>query len=594
MIVKKTINSDFRRKIIIRILISLLILIVVLLGVSFFFYDSSLIFPTTGNAVLTSYSGTGYASPIGKFTISPDGSSVISLNPSNPLVNLNVKVTEPGGYVYAIFYVFNYRLNKWVPFAFPQATVDNSNWIADSAEVDISLNATNNLINNNIGPNYVVTYSCKKDANLWKCGYESPTVNNQWMLHKFDVSGIISPASITPNSCVSNADCGSGNCTGHVCVNGIASSTVDLTSCRSLDQPGVTYVLKNNVVCTEPSCDTCFYITADNIILDGNGFSIDYITIGNYTPDYSASDSNGLIVNYLGNDVVNSFTLNNARLDGFSVPEDLTKLSISNSTFNYITLNEDARINEINAKNIITSGDLVARRINLTNSVISGTYLIANGKDDVDYIDDGEAGGEIYLKNTSAGSLRANGGYGNNGGRGGNIILIDSNVGDIGANGGSGYSGGGGGFGGSLELVGSNVSNNIYANGGWGTRAGGNGGNIVLNGFSSENEFVECSVNDIFAVGGFGDTYFGGNGGRVDIYNSFKYINSINVNGGDIGIADLYESVGAGGYVYIYTPCTFASYGGPFLCSSGSYFSEGAYQTNPSFDGSCSIACTNV
>lgn len=46
---------------------------------------------------------------------------------------------------------------------------------------------------------------------------------------------------------------------------------VEMNSCGVLDQANAIYLLKNNITTT----DTCFTITADNIILDGQGFNVD-------------------------------------------------------------------------------------------------------------------------------------------------------------------------------------------------------------------------------------------------------------------------------------------------------------------------------
>ena len=49
------------------------------------------------------------------------------------------------------------------------------------------------------------------------------------------------------------------------------ASAIEITTCQTLNIAGATYTLQNDIVTT----GTCFTITADNITLDGNGFTID-------------------------------------------------------------------------------------------------------------------------------------------------------------------------------------------------------------------------------------------------------------------------------------------------------------------------------
>ncbi|MBM3247706.1 hypothetical protein FJZ17_04180, partial [Candidatus Pacearchaeota archaeon] len=486
----------FRRKVIIRLIISLLILAAVLISVSLYYYGS-LPFSSTGKAVLTGgYDNVGYATPTGKFSITPDNDP--NQVGSNQMFDLRVNVTEPGGYVYAIFYVFNYRLNRWMPFAFPQATEENTNWIANSAEVDLSLNATANLINSNEGKNYIVAYSCKKDSGVWKCGYNDLTgANNQWMLHQFSVSGITNPAPVLTGSCMIDSDCASGNCTNHVCAAGVPNSpsVVEIDSCMELGLPNTLYILQNDAWCNIDDCTGCFVVTADNVILDGNGHQTWGVEIGTPYPS--------------GELIINNFTLRNITAENIYVHRALESLNFY--YVNLLSFSISEPISKINGLGLNTYERLVAGTINLINSSVSnldvsGTfnnYYCPEG-----YSGCGNNGGNITLINSIAYDLNANGleGY-VYGGKGGNIYLKDSSVNNVYVSGGDGRIIAGGGIAGSGGIIylESSLASALSSNGGnTNGEVGGSGGQIII---------YNSIANSAQVNGGSGGSYGAGSGG---------------------------------------------------------------------------------
>ena len=121
------------------------------------------------------------------------------------------------------------------------------------------------------------------------------------------------------------------------------ASAEDITGCRDLNVSGTTYVLQDNVSTNE----TCFTITADNITLDGNGFTIDGDDVGNDIGIY-ANGYDGLIardfsnitdfrwgvVLYLNsNNNITNITANSNWEDGFRLFSSLNN-TITNITAN--------------------------------------------------------------------------------------------------------------------------------------------------------------------------------------------------------------------------------------------------------------------
>lgn len=71
---------------------------------------------------------------------------------------------------------------------------------------------------------------------------------------------------------------------------------VNLTTCRVLDQANTVYTLRNNITVS----GTCFNITAENVTLDGNGYTI----IGNQS-------GNGILISGYSNAIIRNFRITN-------------------------------------------------------------------------------------------------------------------------------------------------------------------------------------------------------------------------------------------------------------------------------------------
>jgi len=179
----------------------LLIVCVVLFVVGGFFYLNNI----TGNIILADYSITEYAPP---YNILKDNASIFNITPeqidgfADEIINIEANVSMPGGYVYKKGYIFNYNSGQWEVFNFDQTAVGSSYWIKDFASVDLIINSSRMLTE---GENYIVAYACEKVDEEWKCGCNSPTSCEKWMLQIFNVTNISNPA--VPTSCTSDDNC---------------------------------------------------------------------------------------------------------------------------------------------------------------------------------------------------------------------------------------------------------------------------------------------------------------------------------------------------------------------------------------------------
>ncbi|MAE42780.1 hypothetical protein CMO93_03340 [Candidatus Woesearchaeota archaeon] len=103
------------------------------------------------------------------------------LSPDSQPISLEINNNHEGGYIYNMGYVDT--VDGWVSFEFPQETVRQSNWIRNSASTTVSL-TTDKIF---LGENDVVTYSCKKYDDVWRCGcsnQDGPC--NQWMITTYE------------------------------------------------------------------------------------------------------------------------------------------------------------------------------------------------------------------------------------------------------------------------------------------------------------------------------------------------------------------------------------------------------------------------
>lgn len=173
------------------ILYSLILLIAV--GVSFFFFN----FKTIGNVLLEevigvpNYSDYDYSpsydvfnndAPL--FTLSDD-EFVVSDNDS---IEFEVEVDHEGGLVWKYGYFRN--STGWERFTLagtPEKNADgtDSNWLNETGDADLNITVSKLRVNNY---NFIVTYSCKKYADQWKCGCNSNGVCGKWMLQLINIT----------------------------------------------------------------------------------------------------------------------------------------------------------------------------------------------------------------------------------------------------------------------------------------------------------------------------------------------------------------------------------------------------------------------
>jgi len=315
-------------KIIFKLLISILVLILAILVVIILTYHKS----GTGFIIVNSgnYTGTGYAYP-DVFNITPDDFAL----DSSQILNISVNVSKPNGYVYRVGYFYNARINNWVPFTFPQATVGSSNWIPGDASTLLSLNMSNlGLLGGNLS--YIVTYACNRTSSSsnWVCGCESSLPGaqcNEWMIQGYRVSGLLnnSASNTTLKSCVVNNDCLAGqNCSAEgVCVGNVVIqiNIIPITDCTTINSPGY-YSLNQSLTTT----GTCITINANNVVLDLNGFNI----IGsNIVESYGiyANSVSGLTIE---NGTIKNFNKNSEKASGVFLSN-----TINSTILNLLTSN---------------------------------------------------------------------------------------------------------------------------------------------------------------------------------------------------------------------------------------------------------------
>ncbi len=106
----------------------------------------------------------------------------LTFSETNEFMTLKPKVEQIAGYVYKFGYV--YTVTGWKKFEFTQTTVKNSNWIRKVANTSLSVPLK--LLKP--GDNYILTHSCKRYDDKWRCGCRDKTNCGYWMLKLFQVS----------------------------------------------------------------------------------------------------------------------------------------------------------------------------------------------------------------------------------------------------------------------------------------------------------------------------------------------------------------------------------------------------------------------
>lgn len=190
-----------------------------------------------------------------------------------------------------------------------------------------------------------------------------------------------------------------------------ALASTSLNSCGTLSTQGETYILDGNL---SNAGSDCLVVAADDITIDGNGFTVD------------------------GN-------VGAAVLAGASYNFEVRNITITGSLYSTSISGTDGG----------SGGNL-----EINNSIIQQNVTVSGSNNQIG--GGGGNGGNLIITNSSVGDINSNGGNGSNG-----ADATFASGGESGANGGAGGSGG------NVLLLGTSTANNISSNGG----SGGNGGN---------------------------------------------------------------------------------------------------------------------
>jgi len=263
---------------------------------------------------------------------------------------------------------------------------------------------------------------------------------------------------------------------------------IEQSACGTLNESDTTYVLQNDVSAE----GTCFNITADNVTIDGAGFTI----TGNINASVSgAAAFTGLIINNtIVDGSISSIGADYTDADGYSGGS--VELITSTAT----TITTTGGYSENN-----NGGAGGAVTIN-TGSVITGAITTTGGETGA-LAGAGGAGGAVTITNSNATAITTTGGETGGAsagpaGTGGAVTITNSTATTIIASGGTGdYDGGAGG---AVNITSSNVTS-ITTTGGGGSGAGGPGGNVTFDPCPTPKPTVDVS-------GGTGTNANGANG----------------------------------------------------------------------------------
>ena len=146
----------------------------------------------TGNYIYSgNYSDVGFAPP---YNVLENNTAVVKVSPEYSALgvgvsnlDLQVNVSMPGGVVYNKGYYWNNLTQSWDSFTFSENTIGDSRWIANSASETISI--SKDKLRANLS-NFVLTYSCKKYSDEWKCGCMNTSDDGCgfWSLQMFSVN----------------------------------------------------------------------------------------------------------------------------------------------------------------------------------------------------------------------------------------------------------------------------------------------------------------------------------------------------------------------------------------------------------------------
>ena len=200
--------------------------------------------------------------------------------------------------------------------------------------------------------------------------------------------------------------------TGDLCLIGdLIESSQEVTSCQTLSTAGETYTLQNDITGVS---GTCFIISADNIILDGNGYTID---------GDDSSETSG--INTTGGAGVTNITIKNfytiTDFDYGIYLDTVTNSIITNNTANsneYGVFLRDSTNNTImnniltsNGNGILPSGAQTQNNQLVNNKITGSTAFSIFDGTEIPYNNSivyNNSFGEIRWNNNGSGSFLAN------------------------------------------------------------------------------------------------------------------------------------------------------------------------------------------
>ena len=127
----------------------------------------------------------GYAPPVDIFDndkqITSLKNSVIEIEDDQNSARQVVGIEHKGGLVYNKGYYYSTVSKKWIQFKIDGDKFKESNWLNEKGSSTLDIPRSDLTI----GENYIISYSCKKQNNEWKCGCREENDCGYWMLNTF-------------------------------------------------------------------------------------------------------------------------------------------------------------------------------------------------------------------------------------------------------------------------------------------------------------------------------------------------------------------------------------------------------------------------
>ncbi|MBS3136021.1 hypothetical protein J4401_03600 [Candidatus Woesearchaeota archaeon] len=127
----------------------------------------------------------GYAPPVDIFDndkqITSLKNSVIEIEDGQKSAKHVAELEHIGGLIYNKGHYYSTAGKKWVQFKLDGESFKESNWLKENGAASLDIPKSDI----SIGENYIITYSCKKYDNEWKCGCRETNDCGYWMLNTF-------------------------------------------------------------------------------------------------------------------------------------------------------------------------------------------------------------------------------------------------------------------------------------------------------------------------------------------------------------------------------------------------------------------------